>query len=131
MTLENVIILILSAIAWLITLGVLIHLNHNVVQLKEILDDVLESLDEVANLHDLHAFNDGFNGPDMELAPILPPDEPEGPAPPFWNDISQLSAAIKRIEETGEVPNHDQLFALSPNDAYHAVADRIELLERQ
>lgn len=50
----------------------------------------------------------------------------------FWNDKRQLKEWANRVEsgEAVEIPNLPQLGSLTPNDAYHAIQDRLEELDQ-
>lgn len=125
MTFE-IIVTIISAIAWFFMIGLLLVLIWQVSDLQQLLREVLHELLLLRQTPQLTA-----PAPAMEIAPVLPADEPDIAEKPFWNDVSQLHGAMTRISETGEVPDHAILMSLSPNDAYHALADRVEELKNR
>jgi hypothetical protein len=125
MTFELIITLFI-AVAWCITLVLLFLLNWQVLELQSLVLEVL---------HELRRVKDTTpplpSAPAIEIAPIIETEDVVDEPQPFWNDLTQLHGAMNRISETGEVPDHAILAQLSPNDAYHALADRMEDLEKR
>lgn len=48
----------------------------------------------------------------------------------LWNDPKKIKESLKNLQENLSVPDDERFQSLTPNDAFHELSERLEVLEK-